>query len=1024
MKSVRRCFISLILFAASAFLLQASPLYEKILLSEHDELVAMASLRGIDTSLSDNELRSRILSHEGFEVSEEKLAEQEDGKYTINIVSADNFETISDSKLLFTGNVEIAFLMEGSEKTRSISSKNLIVDSKAKSITAFGEVRFKDESLDKGLGNMNAEIVTFLWEDGDLVVSGGTTFTERENSEGSKITFYTYGDTLVYKADEKGLFFKDGYITSDPEAQYSSISARKIAFLDGGDMFLSKATLNIGRVPVLYFPYFFYPGSRLTGNPAFGLNSTRGMFLSLTYELLGKYPKFSSSEVSSFSALLKESDNGSERSNGLYYEDGLESNSKLAAWAENSKSYITLLADTYEHTGFDVGTDSLLKLFNGHLTFSSNSLLSFSNKKYNDSNKRFYSINELKYTSKYLTLTGLIPFYSDPYVLVDYGNRLTSFSIDSIFGLSQNFPATYSSNITSYTTSIKGKLTVPVKKIWMFDSLEVSSFTLSSKSKWNSRKQEYELTEIVYPEINVKASGTILGISKTKEKQAIIEKVEEEKVYSLSEYFILSDSLLFPLYENERKKRTSGSSSTTTTSSLKLSYTAYEQFTRNYTGRENDEFIGESTVNKVGSTITLDANSQNKFSFTSTLTPSYSYTYYEESNNQKTDILSFNNTNTIKIPKIGFTWYINTQLYRYSKVENNSSETEKTEKFGWDKESVKQHYISFSKSYGKNGFTVTPSIKYIIDPLDGIITPAISLKYKNFTFAADLNIVEDTKENIYRGKTMNVSLGYLGTYLTSSFKAIYDWQDYTSSDIYKPLSFTSSLSLRSKDKAYSITEYLNFDAYDNGVRNEIESLKTYIVTPVLLFTHNFKTINEEFKSDYYEVKFTKSNIARYWWKNRAVFFGDVSAIFHYDYNNPYNIYSSLTTKLTFSIAEFLDINLSLVTKNNGYYRYKQNGDFLKNMYEDLLRSFDFGGSGVNSTQFIMDSVSLEFVHYMKDWDLHCKYTAAVLSSSSGYSWVPTVTFYLKWKTMPDLKVDENWRKRNEVWTSTESVYGK
>ncbi|MCR5732941.1 MAG: hypothetical protein K6G51_08390 [Sphaerochaetaceae bacterium] len=999
----------------------ATPLYEKILLSEHDELVSMAELRNIDSTLSDQELRNRLLAYEGYDENSNTLKSDDEGNYTVNIKSADNVRTISRSKILFTGNVEITFLIKGSDNERSLYSKSLIVDSENKTITAYGDVRFKDESLDNGLGNMDAEIVTFLWEKGDLIVTGGTSFSQRENSDGETVNFYNYGDTLVYNAGEKGLFFKDGYITSNPQRQYSSIKAKKIAFLEGGDMFLSSATLNIGRVPIFYFPYFFYPGSRLNGNPAFGLNSDRGMFLSLTFDVLGEYPKISEAEGSSFSAILRDKNAKSNRNNGVYYEESLKPNTGLALWAEKSESYVTLLMDAYERTGFDVGTDSLLKLFNKKLTISTNSMLVYSNQKYNDTNRRFFSVNEFKFTSKYFNLTGLVPFYSDPYVLKDYGNRLTSFSIDSIFGLSQSFPATYSSNITTYTTSINGSLSIPVKKIWFLDKLDVTSFNMSSKSTWKSNLQQYKQTNIVYPDINIKASGTIFGFSRTKNKEEK-ETVENEKEeFKLSEYFILSDPLLYPLYENEIKKK----STTSTTSSLKLTYTAYEQFKRTYEEYLSGNFSGETTVNKLGSTLTLAGVAENLFTVTSTITPSYSYTYYEESNHQKTDIVSFNNNNKITIPKLGITWFINSQLYRYKKInDDNNGVIETTERFGWDKESVKEHYVSLSKSFERGDFTFTPGLKYIMDPLDGIITPSLSIKYKKFTSAFDYKIVEDTDQNKYIGKTMNLSLGFLGTYFTSSFKAIYERDQFDASDPFAPFSFKSSASLRNKDKTYSITEYFDFDADDNGVKNEVEALKTYIVTPNLLFTHNFKTIEEVLKTDYSEVKLYKDNVLKYWWKNRIVFSGNISALFHYDYNNPYNIYSSLTTKLTFSVAEFLDINFSFVTKNNGYYRYKKDGEFFKNMFEDLMRSFDIFGSGVKSTQFIMDSISLELIHYMSDWNLHFKYTASVVSTSSGYSWVPVVTVYLKWKTLPDLKVDQNWRKYEGNWESTESVYGK
>ena len=59
------------------------------------------------------------------------------------------------------------------------------------------------------------------------------------------------------------MLYDKGYITSNPRDAYSSISASRIAILPGEDMFMSSMFFNIGRVPMFYLPFFFYPGSRI-----------------------------------------------------------------------------------------------------------------------------------------------------------------------------------------------------------------------------------------------------------------------------------------------------------------------------------------------------------------------------------------------------------------------------------------------------------------------------------------------------------------------------------------------------------------------------------------------------------------------------------------------------------------------------------------------------------------------------------------------------------------------------------------
>ena len=77
-----------------------------------------------------------------------------------------------------------------------------------------------------------------------------------------------------------------------------------------------------------------------------------------------------------------------------------------------------------------------------------------------------------------------------------------------------------------------------------------------------------------------------------------------------------------------------------------------------------------------------------------------------------------------------------------------------------------------------------------------------------------------------------------------------------------------------------------------------------------------------------------------------------------------------------------------------------------------------------NTQFNMESLDVELVHYMGDWDLHLRYMASLQSSGSDYGWVSTFAVYLRWRTIPDLKVDQTWEQNLSTgeWHSGDSLY--
>ena len=165
----------------------------------------------------------------------------------------------------------------------------------------------------------------------------------------------------------------------------------------------------------------------------------------------------------------------------------------------------------------------------------------------------------------------------------------------------------------------------------------------------------------------------------------------------------------------------------------------------------------------------------------------------------------------------------------------------------------------------------------------------------------------------------------------------------------------------------------------------------------------------------------------YSWHNRILTQFAIDSKFHYAFENHYATNLSLTFSLNFKIQEFLAINLSVKTTNNSFYKYYDDKDNLNFslIWQDLKNSFDFLSNGRYNTGFTMDSLSIELVHYMTDWNLYCKYSASIVSSQAGYEWIPTVSIFLKWKTIPDLKIDENYKQSSlGEWEAASTVYGK
>ncbi len=1003
MRKIKRAFIFILLLALTLEGAFSSPLMaHKIATASHNELLAMAEIRGLDTSLSDDDIRKALYGAEGITVDETMVEESTKG-YSLEIVNADSSTTLANGNVELVGNIELVFRSGSEEKL--LTCTRLLFDEKNKKITAFENVAFTDKDKSKSkLGDVEADIVTFFYESENLIISGGTTETERKNNEDEKVTFYTKGELLTYNAKDGGLVFKDGFISSNVEDSYSSISADTLALLDGGDMFLKNATLKLGRVPLVYMPIFFYPGSTLVGNPAFGFNSSRSMFVSTTWEIFGKNKELEKEgESSSFSALLRSNDDGKMVSNGLYYRE-LEEGEKLSgleSWADKTSSFFSISADVYQDSGLFLGYDGAFNTSDKKLKSESHSGIALTQAASNYKGKlRYYSNNNLKLNSTWANLTLDFPFYSDPEVAKDYKNRITSFAFTSLFGEEQEFPTSYNTAYTSYSLKLSGDLKLPSKYSKPYlSSLSLSNINATVENKWDSKELGYHIERVVLPSMRLSASGTLFEVGERTVKLSSEKKEEANE----TESFILEDALLRPLYEKSFSKNTQSVKGNYLTFGYSVSSSFLNEYdSKSSTAKKFDKELRSD--NKV--VFTLDGGLKEYLTFKEVVTPIYNYKSVEDKS-LSTDTTMLSNFK-LTSPLLGLEYNLNNRLYRKQITESGSSYAEKELAwFTFDKESVSTHNISIKRDFKIDSATFTPKLTYTLPPLKVAITP--SLSYTGYGFMASFSWAFVGEE--YKSDKIALSLGYKGTNFLYSANASYESGKLESATTWKdPLTLSFSTTLQTTDKKYSISESGKW----LGKGDEITTLKTTLVIPTLTISLDLKTLEQKLKANYLSIEQKVNNALFTFWKNRIGVAFSLDNKLYYDFNNKYNSYLTFSPALIFKVQEFLDIKVSYTMKNDAFYKYES----LKDVWDDLKASLDFIGNGRKHTSFIMNSMALEMVHYMQDWNLTVRYNADVVYQGGYYQWVPSFSIFLKWKTMPDLKVDENWRYANNKWVST------
>ncbi len=1028
---------------------------ETIYYASGEILKTMASSRGLSTDGSDGDIKSRLYAYYGYEeasVTPSRSSPDEDGEgesYTLTIRNAETV-TSSDGVVTLSGNVSIDFNFSDTA-VKTLTASTVIVDSSKAVLTAIGGAVYTDSASDAAIKEIEADILTVKWEKMDIFLTGGSTSTERENSEKKKVTFSTSGERLSYLS-EGAVVFDEGYITSNPKTAYSSISASSILILPGEDMFLSSATFNIGRVPIFYLPFFFFPGSRILGNPSFGFTSDKGAFVNTTFELIGSYPKIESiEEDSSFSSLLKSTTGGENVSPDGYYYSETEEKSSLEQFARNTSSYLAVLVDAYKggddaailkKGGMHVGIDSLFNLFNKTLkiTFSAGVATPLSTE---TKAIRYYGNGSLSYSAKGLSAELKFPFYSDSTVLYHYGNRLTGFSYGPLMGGKSTFPTDYSTNgITSFTRSFKLSYSLPSSlKIPFVSSFAIKNLSIEENWSLSSSTSKSVLSSYSLPSLSVSLSGTVFSFetgssspdtmknteveaaepvtSEREEEEERTEtvKIEEEKEEEKKDILLLS-----PYEKKAAEEESAALSSSPAVSKLSLSYTLTEDFSRKINNNTTTETKKDGKMTSTFySRVTAEGNIGKAATISNVFTNSLSYTDtsdYVASTSTKRLVSTPLNTLKVTLPYIGVTYNLSLKPFDYTEEEKTGRrKSVTTSSFEFTKDYVKTHSLSLGKSLPTAAGTFSADISYILPPLDGSITPTI--KWSGWGVTTSLSLLFKEDGDKFRSDRLKADAAWTWTYVNFSSSFSYQTKDYDESAFWKPFTMTSTLRIKSADSRYYAEGKITGDGSKDGfLSSATATLKMDEVTAVLNFTNREAVL--EFDS--VNIRTNLSSKSFQLWKGRFYCAFALDSTLFLSHTDKSRSYFAITPSLTLSLAEFADIVFSFKSQNNKLGSYYDDAAFsFKDMWDDLMRSFDFFGDGRRNTNFVLQSVSVSVVHYMEDWNLNFSYSTSFLKSTTGgktiYTLQPSFSVYLAWNTMPDLKVDEKWTKENgSTWT--------
>ncbi|MCL2209470.1 MAG: LPS-assembly protein LptD [Treponema sp.] len=444
------------------------------------ELASWCRSLGLSEGGTREDLSRRLRQH--FQLSQPETAVP--GQKIITIESAQtseyfNIEATNEEYARLSGDVRLN--LKDNNFTHRISANEILFNRTRNMLTAKGSVEYIKESGDT-TETFRGENITVNLNDWSSVFLDGNT----EHTLDSDGTSYFFSGTVISRTGENVSILNNATITNakNKEALWS-INASKLWLLPGSDFAFFNALLKVGEIPLLYIPFFYFPVDEIIFHPVIGYRSREGGFVQTTTYIFGR-PMANQTETSSITRILGNSNNMEKERHGFF----LRSTGKKEA--NTNALSLRAFADYYTNLGAYFGAElslprmGILNPLDFSIGFGLTRTLSLTSTGYTpyapnydgtfnwDHSNMFSASVPFRYriqlqSSLNIRNAGLswnLPYYSDPYVNIDFMNRSESMDwFNMIQQGSTSTVTTSSDEIGSYHWNISGNYNIQVPSL-------------------------------------------------------------------------------------------------------------------------------------------------------------------------------------------------------------------------------------------------------------------------------------------------------------------------------------------------------------------------------------------------------------------------------------------------------------------------------------------------------------------------------------------------------------------------------
>lgn len=218
------------------------------------------------------------------------------------------YEKVDEDVFILQGAVQILVNQSSKKRQHLITTDKLIYNETTRTGTAVGEVRYRVYEYEKepsefpdidgkAIEEFDSQVISFNIDYFNADILAGNTRTDKEVKYGKDkalsetLTFRIYSPHLSRSRENIIVVSNASFTSSKAIPPIYRIKLKNMWLLKPDEWAISRASIYVGEIPVMWIPFFVNPGDKFFFHPSIGFKTRTGGFINTTTYLIGTHKR-------------------------------------------------------------------------------------------------------------------------------------------------------------------------------------------------------------------------------------------------------------------------------------------------------------------------------------------------------------------------------------------------------------------------------------------------------------------------------------------------------------------------------------------------------------------------------------------------------------------------------------------------------------------------------------------------------------------------------------------------------------